>query len=173
MRGAAWSRLMTAGCVALIIAFAGCGVTPGAQTSPGDAVTTTAGSATVTASATSSATTTTGCPSTEQDVSWPTAPTVIVTKPEGTTTVTVGQTLELRLAFGHRWNVAPGTLSGAFTLDQPAGYADTQHQTCDWHFTAKQAGSQALTITSAAICEASGPCSQAIVAFSMTIAATA
>lgn len=182
MRGAAWSRLVALGGVVVIVAFAGCGVTPGAQAGTSGAPTNTASANTTasattppsaTASATISASASTGCPGPAESVSWPTPPTVVVTQPQGTISVKVGQTLELRLAFGHRWSVAASMLNGTFALDQPAGYADAQTQTCDWHFTAKHAGSQNLTIAMAPNCQASKACAQAIVAYDLTITATA
>ena len=84
-----------------------------------------------------------------------------------------GRAGTIRDPFGHRWSVATSMLNGVFVLDQPAGYADAQTQTCDWHFTAKQAGSQDLTIAMAPNCQASKECLQAIVAYDMTLTATA
>jgi hypothetical protein len=68
--------------------------------------------------------------------------------------------------------VAETSSNGAFALDQPAGYADAQAQSCIWRFTAKQAGSQSLTIVKGPVCRPGVVCPQSSIAFDMTLTAT-
>lgn len=185
MRNGMWwrrgvrSRLAALGCVLVIAALAGCGVTPGTEAGTSGAATNTAsasatsGAATATTSATTTANASTGCPGPEQSVSWSTAPAAVVTMPQTTTSVKVGQTLEVRFPFGHRWVLAAAKMNGSFTLDTPAGYADTQTQSCTWHFTAKQAGSQDLPFTESPICQPHTLCPQNEIELDVTIQAAA
>jgi hypothetical protein len=179
--GTALSRLATLGCVLLLVALAGCGLSstsgvgadqPPMATASATSTATVTVPATVTAPTTAS--TTTGCPGPAQSVEWPAPPAAIVTHAQSTTAVKVGQALEVRLPFGHHWSMAASALNGTFTLDAPAGYADAQSQTCIWHFTAKRAGTQDLSYAMAPICAPHTKCPQTIIiAFDITLDATA
>jgi hypothetical protein len=184
--GSAVCRLSGGVCVpllAVLAVLAGCGLsstTPGTSTASGANTDQTATAsviaretATVGVSTTAGADAATGCPGPVESITWPGRPAAIVTPAQGAATVKVGQTLELRLPFGHQWSLGAAMLNGTFTLDSPAGYADLPTRTCIWHFTAKQAGSQDLPIVMAPICQPHAECPQATVAYDITIAATA
>ncbi len=157
------------GCGVLLALVTGCGVSAGNNTGTTSTSAPTATSATSTTLVASS-----GCPSSQKDVTWPTPPAAVVTsQTQGTTTIKVGQSLEIALAYGSRWALASGDTGGPFTLDSPAGYPDDQLNACLWHFTAKTAGSQEVTFTRSALCAPHVECPQDIAVIDVSIAATA
>lgn len=93
----------------------------------------------------------TGCPLATQTFAWPDTPAVIITK-VGPTTVKVGQTFEIALAFGHRYFLASTQFGPAVALDSPAGYGDQATKQCIWHFHATQAGSANIVFAIDPLC---------------------
>jgi hypothetical protein len=150
-----------------LLLAAGCGVTTGSAGTTGPSTTPTAagvstGPGTPTVAGIGS--TTTGCPSPTQVVTWPSPPTVIITSTQASkgASLRVGQTLEIALAFGHRWSFEPIGNEGVLVLNTPAGYGDMSLKSCVWRFTAEQAGQGTLTFTDAPICQLHTECAQYI-----------
>ncbi|MGO8949706.1 MAG: hypothetical protein ACLQUY_19045 [Ktedonobacterales bacterium] len=134
------------------------GKSPGTPTVT--AAPTVAGTGTPAVPGTSSATT--GCPLATQAVQWPSPPTVIVTSATASkgATVQVGQTVEIALAFGHRWSLMPAAGQPELVLNTPAGYGDASLKSCVWRFTAQDVGQTTLKFTFAAICQPHQACPQ-------------
>ncbi len=149
---------------------AGCGVTMTTTTPAGAAASATA---TASSSGTPGGVTkyATGCPEATQSVTWPSAPTVIVTSHmnNGTVSVKVGQTVEVDLPFGHAYQLMPGTSGSVLRLDAPAGYGDAAKQACVWHFTATQAGGAQLTYTVGPVCIGHEQCPQYLGTFRINV----
>lgn len=114
----------------------------------------------------------TGCPLANQTVTWP-PPVPAQLSPEKSATITIkkGQTVEVVLAFGHRWALITSPVDALLHLDAPAGYGDAALQSCIWHFTARQAGQTTLTYSLAPLCVAGYRCSgtETLVNLSITV----
>ncbi len=174
--------LRKTGIVMLVLLLTGCGVTTTTAVSSvdnggpvqGQATGTpgaTSAAATVIASTTGASSATTGCPQATQTVQWPTPPTVIITSAQTSkgAKVSVGQTLEVALAFGHKWTLGPAAGQPALTLNSPAGYGDASLQSCIWHFTGAQAGQFTLQFISAPNCPAHKECPKTIGTLAISI----
>jgi hypothetical protein len=124
-------------------------------------VTSTTGGAGTAASAptATSKPTSTGCPLPTQTVARTPATVTVqpVTKGIKPVSVTVGQTIEVQLPFGHKWNLFPPA-SSDLTVQSPSGYGDASVQSCIWRFQAAQAGSEMLTFTEQPLCTSSMEC---------------
>ena len=68
-----------------------------------------------------------------------------------------GDTIEIRLPFGHKWT-GPTTSQGILQIQTPAGYASKTGDVCIWRFTAKGTGSAQLVFHSQALCQAGEVC---------------
>ena len=89
------------------------------------------------------------CPSSAQNVTWPSPPTQVVRSHFPSTaptslTLQPSQTLEIDLSGPLSWRLYSPDVSPTLTLEAPGGYLDAIGQSCVWRFTARQAGREQL-----------------------------
>ena len=114
--------LITGLSILLMFILAACG------TASGTGGTGSAPSSTPTASAA------TGCPNTATDPSAPAANVLIKSSQANSTiTVKVGDVIEVRLPFGHKWS-GPSASQGQLEIQTPSGYASHANSVCVWRF---------------------------------------
>jgi hypothetical protein len=170
-----WKRTgVTVGLLIFIVALVACGktVTTGVGAAPATGTATSAPTATATPApaTTPGSTAATGCPAPTQHVTWPgSAPMRLSPKQSDAVTVHVGQTLEIVLPFGHKWDMTQSPVAGILRMDTPAGYGDTSLQGCVWHFTALQAGQTNADFTLGPLCAKGMKCPQYIAVLDITI----
>lgn len=111
-----------------------------------------------------------GCPSDVVMTNLPPSPNIVLQPQQSNSTVTtsVGNTIEVHLPFGHKWQ-GPVNTSGVLQLQQPAGYALKSQNVCVWRFVAKESGTTRITFTSQALCKAGELCPMYIAVFSFNI----
>jgi hypothetical protein len=80
----------------------------------------------------------------------------------------VGDTIEIRLPFGHKWG-GPANTQGTLIMQQPAGYAVKSEKSCVWRFVATQSGKSNLSFTTQALCPHNAMCPMYIAVISYTI----
>ena len=95
-----------------------------------------------------------GCPSDVVVSSALAAPNVTIQPKQGATPINVhkGDVLEVQMPFGVMWQ-GPTTSQGVLQLQQPAGYAWKQSNSCIWRFVAEQTGTVELHFFGRAICK--------------------
>ncbi len=98
------------------------------------------------------------CPSSAQNVTWPSRPTQVVRyNPPSTAPAPLilqpSQTLELDLFGPWIWRQDSPAVSPTLTLEAPAGYLDAGGQDCVWHFTARQVGREPLHFSGKGMCQ--------------------
>lgn len=172
--GALVSIVSTTVLLLALILLVGCGITTGTAdttNAAGQLSGAPTSMATATPSTPAASSTTTGCPLATQVVQWPSPPALIITSAQSTNTavVHVGQSIELALAFGHRWSLGPNAGQPALALNEPAGYGDTSLGSCIWRFTAEHAGTASVSVLSAPICQAHMQCPQMIAIHTITV----
>jgi len=74
-----------------------------------------------------------------------------------TITAHVGDVVEVRLPFGHKWG-GPNTAVSNLQLQSPAGYAWIADSVCVWRFNATGTGSTVLNFSSQPLCKAGQMC---------------
>ena len=111
-----------------------------------------------------------GCPSDVVMTSLPPAANVVIKASQSNSTVStsVGNTVEVQLPFGHKWQ-GPVSTSSVLQLQQPSGYALKSQNVCVWRFVAKASGTTKLSFTSQALCKAGELCPMYIAVFSFDI----
>jgi hypothetical protein len=95
-----------------------------------------------------------GCPSDVVVSTVPAAPDVTIQPKQAATTINIhkGNLLEVQMPFGVAWQ-GPTTSLGVLQLQEPAGYAWKQSNSCIWRFVAEQTGSVKLNFFGRAICK--------------------
>jgi hypothetical protein len=95
-----------------------------------------------------------GCPSDMVMTSDNSKPNVTVkpTDTKGTIVMHNGQTLEVRLPFGHQWS-GPTISQGTLQLQGDGGYALKSDKVCVWKYIAKGTGTTTLDFSSRALCK--------------------
>lgn len=141
----------------LLAACSGTGSTNGPQ--PG-----------TTPTATQQSGTANGCPNNTVVTTLPSKANVVVNQPDLNTTVTAhnGDTIEIRLPFGHKWT-GPDSTQGKLELQPPAGFAWNTDSVCVWRFVAKGTGSTELTFHSQALCKPGEVCPMFITTLPVTV----
>ncbi len=111
-----------------------------------------------------------GCPSDLVVNTAPSAANVVVKQLSANTSTTahVGDVIEIRLPFGHKWS-GPTTSQGNLAIQQPSGYAWKSDSVCIWRFVAKSAGTTNIHFTSQAICKPRQMCPFYIAEIPLTI----
>jgi len=111
-----------------------------------------------------------GCPSDLVVNTAPSTANVVVKQLSANTLTTahVGDVIEIRLPFGHKWG-GPTTSQGNLTIQQPSGYAWKSDSVCIWRFVAKSAGTTNIHFTSQAICKPGQMCPFYIAELPLTI----
>lgn len=170
------SRLRMTLIVCILVLFcAACGAGSGTTTGSGGPMAgATISPSPVKATATSTAEvqngygTSQGCP--DDTVVTKTVPAANVTATMQNTTITaqVGNIIEVRLPFGHKWS-APRTVPSALIMQSPAGYASTTTSNCIWRFEAKQKGDIQLQFSAAPLCKPKTMCPMFIMLTSISI----
>lgn len=155
MRWRLWG--VTAG---LLVVLAGCGATSAVKTTPAQA---TPGSAALN-----------GCLVQTSGAATTPADTTLSDGSGGqfqTVTVTVGQTIEVRLRADIRWTMAPLSPAGAMTIQSPQSVYDVATRQCVWRFTATTTGAVDLDFTGGLVCAPTAACPAiaAIQRFTVTI----
>lgn len=111
-----------------------------------------------------------GCPS-DMVVSTAPAQAKVVIKPanaNSTITAHVGDVVEVRLPFGHKWGGPTSSLSN-LQLQPPAGYAWTADSVCIWRFNATGTGSTVLDFSNQPLCKAGQMCPMYILKLNFTV----
>ncbi len=100
-----------------------------------------------------------GCPSDMVVSNAPTAANVVIRPANSTGTVTahVGNVIEVRLPFGHKWG-GPNSSPSNLQLQSPSGYASSADSACVWRFTATETGSTVINFISQPLCKAGQMC---------------
>jgi hypothetical protein len=98
------------------------------------------------------------CPSSAQNVTWPAQPAQVVRyNPPSSNPPPVilqpSQTLEIDLYGPWSWQLRNQDVSPTLKQETPAGYADTLGESCVWHFTAQQPGSELLDFFGNGMCQ--------------------
>ena len=111
-----------------------------------------------------------GCPSDVVVSSALAAPNVTIQPKQAATPINVrkGDMLEVQMPFGVMWQ-GPTTSQGVLQLQQPAGYAWKQSNSCIWRFVAEQTGTVELHFFGRAICKKVYLCSPSVLDTSFTI----
>ena len=112
-----------------------------------------------------------GCPSNAVVNSAPTKANVIMQLANMNSTISahVGDVIEVRLPFGHKWN-GPGIAAlHGLQLQQPAGYAWKAENVCIWRFVAQGTGTTQLLFQSQALCKPGEMCPMYITAVPFTV----
>lgn len=111
-----------------------------------------------------------GCPSDMVVNSAPTQANVLIqlTNMDSTVTAHVGDIIEVRLPFGHKWG-GPGTALHGLQLQPPAGYAWKADNVCIWRFVAKGTGTTQLLFQSQPLCKPGEMCPMYITAIPFTV----
>ena len=111
-----------------------------------------------------------GCPSDVVVSNAPAKASVLIqlTNMDSTVTAHVGDVIEVRLPFGHKWG-GPGTALHGLELQQPAGYAWKAESVCIWRFVAKGTGTTQLFFQSQALCKPGEVCPMYITAIPFTV----
>lgn len=112
------------------------------------------------------------CPSSAQNVTWPSPPTQVVSfNPPSSelapVTLQPSQTLELDLYGPWIWQLLTPEVSPTLALETPAGYAFGT--SCVWRFTAQQVGSEQLVFNGGGMCHGT---TQSCAAFRFTLTVT-
>ncbi len=111
-----------------------------------------------------------GCPS-DMVVSATPAKANVVIKPANTSntiTAHVGDVIEVRLPFGHKWG-GPNSSPSNLQLQSPAGYAWTAESVCVWRFKATGSGSTQIDFSSQPLCKAGQMCPMYILELSFKV----
>jgi hypothetical protein len=100
-----------------------------------------------------------GCPSDMVVSSAPTTANVVIRPANSTSTVTahVGDVIEVRLPFGHKWG-GPNSSPSNLQIQSPSGYAWTAGSACVWRFTATGTGSTVINFISQPLCKVGQMC---------------
>lgn len=153
--------LITGLSILLMFILAACGSASGTGgTGSAPSSTPTAGGSTTAA---------TGCPNNATDPGAPAANVLIKpSQANSTITVHVGDVIEVRLPFGHKWS-GPTASQGQLELQAPSGYASNANSVCVWRFVAKGTGTTQLSFTSQALCKPGELCPQYIMSVPFTI----
>jgi len=111
-----------------------------------------------------------GCPSDLVVNTVPPAANVTVKQISANTSTVahVGDVIEIRLPFGHKWS-GPTTSQGNLAIQQPSGYAWKSDSVCIWRFVATSAGTTTMNFTSQAICKPGQMCPFYIAELPLTI----
>lgn len=111
-----------------------------------------------------------GCPSDMVVSNAPTKANVLIqlTNMDNTVTTHVGDIIEVRLPFGHKWR-GPGTALHGLELQPPAGYAWKADSVCIWRFVAKGTGTTQLLFQSQPLCKPGEMCPMYITAIPFTV----
>ena len=111
-----------------------------------------------------------GCPSDLVINTAPPAANVVVKRlsADASTVAHVGDVIEVRLPFGHKWS-GPIASSGTLQMQQPSGYAWKSDSVCIWRFVAKSAGTTTLNFTSRPLCKPRQMCPMYIAEIPLTI----
>lgn len=153
----------------LVLALSACGTN--APTSTGAAPASTATAPVVTATPTQGQANTNGCPS--STVIAPPLPTanVVLTNADSGTTVTAkkGDTIEIKLSFGHVWQGPMDLAQGLLTAQGPVGYAYPAAKVCIWRFLAAGTGSAHFSFEGRPICKPTQACPMYIMAVPFTV----
>lgn len=165
-------RLLVLLCSILMLVFvlAGCGSNVGSGAGGGTGLTPTP-TAKPTVGTTKGYGTSVGCPSDAVITNAPAKANVIIqmTNMDNTVTAYVGDVIEVRLPFGHKWG-EPGTAAlHGLDLQSPAGYAWKAENVCIWRFTAKEPGTTQLLFHSQALCKPGELCPMYITAVPFTV----
>jgi len=91
-----------------------------------------------------------------------------LTNMDSTVTAHVGDIIEVRLPFGHKWG-GPGIALHGLELQPPAGYAWKADSVCIWRFVAKGEGTTQLLFQSQPLCKPGEMCPMFITAIPFTI----
>lgn len=166
----------------LIFALLACGSNTGTGTNPGTTAsprpTTPTGSATSTPSSTTPTPVPTsvkgygasvGCPS-DVVTTTPSKANVVLQESNKNTTITThpGETVQVRLPFGQKWN-EPRIALNIIELQQPAGYAEKTTNMCVWNFVAKSRGTTQIHFQGQALCPPGSMCPMYIIEMSFTV----
>ena len=110
-----------------------------------------------------------GCPSDLVVSTAPTTANVVIKQSSANSPVAarVGDIVEVRLPFGHRWN-GP-MIAGSLAMQQPAGYAWKSDNVCIWRFTAKSTGTTTLSFSTQALCKKGQMCPMYIAEIPFTV----
>lgn len=111
-----------------------------------------------------------GCPSDVVMSNVPAKANVLIqlTNMDSTVTAHIGDVIEVRLPFGHKWG-GPETSLHGLELQQPAGYAWKAESVCIWRFVAKGTGTTQLLFQSQALCKPGEMCPMYITAIPFTV----
>ncbi len=111
-----------------------------------------------------------GCPSDLVVSVAPSTANLVIKQSSANTAFTarVGDIVEVRLPFGHRWT-GPTNTQGNLTMQQPAGYAWKADSVCVWRFAAKSAGTTSLNFSTQALCKKGQMCPMYIAVIPFTI----
>ena len=111
-----------------------------------------------------------GCPSDLVVATAPSTANVVVNQlsAKATTVAHVGDVIEVRLPFGHKWG-GPTTSQGNLQIQQPSGYAWKSDNVCIWRFVAKSIGTTTLSFTTRALCKPNQMCPLYIAQVPLTI----
>ena len=157
--------LLSFSVLVLIVVLAACGVNPGTTGSGGQPPTPTPAPAPGKGYGTS-----VGCPSNTVVSSAPTKANVTVQMSNLNVPITahVGDVIEVRLPFGHKWG-GPIASQDGLDLQQPAGYAWKTDNVCIWRFVAKGTGTSQLLFHSQALCKPGEMCPLYITSIPFTV----
>jgi len=111
-----------------------------------------------------------GCPSDAVVSGTPAKANVVVQASDMNKTIQahMGDVIEVRLAFGHKWS-GPSVSQGVLELQQPGGYAWKAENVCVWRFVAKGTGTTELLFHSQALCKPGEVCPLYIASIPFTI----
>ena len=100
-----------------------------------------------------------GCPSDMVVSSAPSQANVLIKPANSQSTVTahVGDVIEVRLPFGHKWG-GPNSSPSNLQMQSPSGYAWTADNACIWRFTATGTGNTVINFISQPLCKAGQMC---------------
>jgi hypothetical protein len=119
----------------------------------------------------SQATNVNGCPNNTVVTTPPTPANVTLSNSNSGNTVEVkkGDTIEVRLPFGHAWR-GPITLSqNLLAMQTPAGYASSMAKACIWRFVATGTGIAHLSFNGRPICKKGQLCPMYVLAVPFTL----
>src|SRR5579859_2561786 len=111
-----------------------------------------------------------GCPSDAVVSSAPKHADVIIRNTDINATVSahIGNIIEVRLPFGHKWS-GPVSIPSNLQQEQPAVYAFTPDNVCAWRFAAQNAGITQLDFYMQALCSNGQMCPEFVANIPFTI----
>jgi hypothetical protein len=96
---------------------------------------------------------------------------VVLTNANSGTTITAkkGDTIEIKLAFGHTWQGPTNLSQSLLTVQGPAGYAFPSAKVCVWRFLAASTGTAHFSFEGRPICQPNQACPMYIMAVPFTV----